>query len=388
MSLKIAHPGYISDPEWGTLQKEPGVEMPALRARTATITMNGGLSVMGTATDPEGRPVAGAVVVRGEDPYFERGSQEVRTDANGVYHLPPLPRGPLTITVIAPGWMPMQKKIDLQPGSMPVDFPLEPGKELRIRFVDRLGQRIPGVGVMIAEWHGNKVLYNHRHSNVLNTEIPNQAGDAGLYEWTWAPDDAVTYRFGRRGYVDRNAVLVADGEEQTITLQAVLRITGKVTDAATGQPIEKVTAIPVVEHSPGRLFVERQHKKVFAGGVYTIEGDRNWDDVAFRVRIEAEGYRSAMSDAVRVGAFKPTFDFRLEPAAPVRGRVANAQGQPVAGARVYLATASQILRIEGHDENHSPSNQKVVTDGRVRFPSPPSSSDASSSPSTMPAMPR
>ena len=150
----------------------------------------------------------------------------------------------------------------------------------------------------------------------------------------------------------------------------MLRITGKVTDAATGRPIEKVTAIPVVEHSPGRLFVERQHKKVFPGGVYTIEGDRNWDDVAYRVRIEAEGYRSAMSDAVRVGAFKPTFDFRLEPAPPVRGRVVNAQGQPVAGARVYLATASQILRIEGHDEDDSPSNQKVVTDGQGAFSFP------------------
>ena len=96
--------------------------MPALRAGTATITMKGGLSVTGTVTDPEGRPVAGAVVVRGEDPYREWGSQEVRTDARGVYRLPPLPRGPLTITVVAPGWMPVQKKIDLQPGLKPVDF--------------------------------------------------------------------------------------------------------------------------------------------------------------------------------------------------------------------------------------------------------------------------
>ena len=54
-----------------------------------------------------------------------------------------------------------------------------------------------------------------------------------------------------------------------------------------------------------------------------------------------------MSDAVRVGAARPTFDFRLEPAPPVRGRVVDAQGQPVAGARVYLATPSQMLGIRG-----------------------------------------
>ena len=125
-------------------KKEQGVTMQALRARTATITMQGGLSVTGTVTDPEGQPVAGAVVVRGEHPYWEWGSQEVRTDARGVYRLPPLPRGPLTITVVAPGWMPVQKKVDLQPGLKPVDFRLEPGKELRIRFIDRLGTADPG----------------------------------------------------------------------------------------------------------------------------------------------------------------------------------------------------------------------------------------------------
>jgi thiol-disulfide isomerase/thioredoxin len=370
VNLKVGHPDYISDPQWGTLQKEQGVTMPALRARTATITMKGGISATGTVTDPEGKPVAGAVVVRGEDPYGEWGSQEVQTDAHGAYRLPPLPRGPLTITVVAQGWMPEQKKIDLQPGPKPVDFSLEPGKELRIRFIDRLGQSIPGVYVSLAKWRGNEALYNHRHPNVLNTQIPNQAGDAGLYQWTWAPADAVTYSFGKEGYDSRDATLVADGKEQTITLQTVLRITGRVTDAATGRPIEKVTAIPVVDYSYGRLRVERQHKKVFPGGVYTIEGDQNRADAAYRVRIEAEGYRTAMSDAVRAGASRPNVDFRLEPAPPVRGRFVDAQGQPVAGARVYLATTSQTLGIENQHEDGWPSNQKVATDGQGAFSFP------------------
>ncbi len=36
--------------------------------------MRGGLAVTGTVTDPEGKPIAGAVVVRGDDPYFESGA--------------------------------------------------------------------------------------------------------------------------------------------------------------------------------------------------------------------------------------------------------------------------------------------------------------------------
>src|SRR5262249_42280884 len=162
--------------------------------------------------------------------------------------------------------------------------------------------------------------YNHRHPNVLNTQIPEQSNEAGLYEWTWAPDDAVTYTFWKEGYANRDAELVADGKPQTITLQSILRITGKVTDAATGRPIDRFTAIPVHEFSPGALHVERRHYQVFTGGAYTIEGNPNQSDATYRVRIEAEGYRSAMSDAFRPGAFKTTFDFRLERAPAVRGR--------------------------------------------------------------------
>ncbi len=156
--LKVGHSDYVSDPNWGTLQKEQGVTMQALRARTATITMRGGLATTGTVTDPDGKPVAGAVVVRGEHPYTEWGSQEVRTDDRGIYRLPPLPRGPLTITVVAPGWMPAQKKVDLQPGLKPVDFDLEPGKELRVRFVDRTGAPIPGVSIMVDKWRSGEAL--------------------------------------------------------------------------------------------------------------------------------------------------------------------------------------------------------------------------------------
>jgi beta-lactamase regulating signal transducer with metallopeptidase domain/thiol-disulfide isomerase/thioredoxin/uncharacterized GH25 family protein len=368
--LLLNHRDYISDQTWGGLQEKQGVTMEALRARTAAITMQSGVSVTGTVTDPDGQPIAGAVVVRGDHPYWEWGSQEVRTDARGAYRLQALPRGPLTVTAVAPGWMPMQKKVDLQPGLKPVDFPLEPGKELRIRIIDRLGKPIPGVHVQIGKWRGNEALYNHRHPNVLDTQIPYQSNETGLYQWTWAPDDVVTYDFWKEGYATRQAELIADGKEQTITLQAVLRITGKVTDAATGKPIDRFTALPVFEFSPASRHVDRRQNQEFTGGTYTIEGNPNQTDATYRVRIEAEGYRTAMSDAFRIGAFKPTFDFRLERAPAVRGRVVSAQGKPVAGARVYLGTASQRLEFQGEYEKDWSSNQKVLSDAQGAFSFP------------------
>ena len=55
--------------------------------------MRGGLVATGTVTDPSGKPVPGVVVVRGDHPYWEWGSQEVRSDEQGRYTFPPLRSG-------------------------------------------------------------------------------------------------------------------------------------------------------------------------------------------------------------------------------------------------------------------------------------------------------
>ena len=103
----------------GALQEEQGIDLKALRARTATITMRGGIVATGTVTDAAGKPIAGAVVVRGDHPYWEEGSQEVRTDEHGRYQLPPLPSGQVNITVLAAGWMPAITKVDIRQGIGP-----------------------------------------------------------------------------------------------------------------------------------------------------------------------------------------------------------------------------------------------------------------------------
>ena len=77
---------------------------------------------------------------------------------------------------------------------------------------------------MIDRWRGSESLYNHKHPNVLDTKIPDRADAGGRYVWTWAPADAVTYRFFREGMAEQEAVLTATGREQTVTLTYVLRI--------------------------------------------------------------------------------------------------------------------------------------------------------------------
>lgn len=342
--LKISHPDYIDDQSWGEMQQKQHVTMEQLRAKTAVVVMQRGINVTGMVTAADGKPVAGAVVVFGDRPYFQEGSQEVRTDQGGGYRFPPLPPGAMTVTVVAEGWAPQLRKIDIKPENPPVNFELTRGKTLRLRFVDRAGTPIPKVGIGIAKWRGGESLYNYKHPNVLDTKIPVYADENGVYEWTWAPDDAVTYHISLPAKAPpppTTISLTADGAEQMLTLPLQLLVTGKASDAETGEAIGEFTAVPVLELPNGRLLVERSRAKR-AAGRYFFQMENG--SAAYRVRIEAAGYRSAVSEAsFRAGDANLTCDVELQKAPPAAGRIVDADGKPLERSLVILSTATQPL---------------------------------------------
>lgn len=370
LQLKISHPDYINDQVWGDMQQKQNVTMEQLRAKTAVIVMRRGIRLAGTVTDAAGNPVAGVVVIHGDKPYMQEGSQELRTGEDGTFRFPPLSSGPMTVTVVAEGWMPQLRKIEITPENPPVDFKLALGKTLRLRFVDFAGQPVPNVFVQIAKWRGGESLYNFKHPNVLDTKIPHAADANGIYEWTWAPDDAVTYHFYRSAqevpaWTTMN--IAANGVERTITLpalQAESHISGSVTDSETGEPIAEFTAFPVLELTHGELLVRRSQLKL-ASGRYSLEMEHR--DTTYRVRIEAPGYRSALSEAkFRFGDAKTNCDFALHRALPATGRVVNAKGKPVSGAIVRLATATQPLHlVQKHQKKQWSANYGTQVDARA-----------------------
>ncbi|MEX2172147.1 MAG: M56 family metallopeptidase [Pirellulales bacterium] len=217
--VKLTHPNYINDTDWGGLQAEQAVTMASLRDQSARIAMHDGIRATGTVTDADGKPVAGAVIVWGDDPYLQTGSQEVRTNAEGVYELPPLTPAVYPLTIVAEGWRPELSIVEIEDGMPPADFQLKPGNVLRVKFVDENGEPIPEVYAGIREWRGKESLYNHRHPNVLDTKIPLQANKDGIYEWSWAPPDEVKYSFEKKGYQDNESILIADGEEFVVEMK-------------------------------------------------------------------------------------------------------------------------------------------------------------------------
>ena len=137
--IKLSHRDYIDDPDWGQLQNDQHVTTRVLRAQTAVIVMHRGTGVTGIVTDADGKPLKDAVVIRGDRPYWEEGSQEVRTNEQGVYRFPPLPPGPMHLTVVAQGWMPDRTKIEIASNLSPVNFAAQARQEAANSLCRQIG---------------------------------------------------------------------------------------------------------------------------------------------------------------------------------------------------------------------------------------------------------
>ncbi len=312
-----------------------------------------------------------AVVIWGDRPYWDEESQEVRSDEEGVYRLDPLGAGRMRITIAAPGWMPQMKTVEIGPDLRSTDFQLRTGKKLRIKFIDAAGTPIPNVAVQVSRWRGAESLYSHKHSNVIDLQIPNRANENGIFEWTWAPDDAVAFRFRVPGSADMTASIAAEDHEHVQIIHSVLQFSGTVRDASTDESIEQFRVVPLIHFRPDFPFIPRYQALDGKAGQFNIEFDRT--DIEHGVQIEAPGYVTYRTDRrYKIGEPNPVLDVRMQPCERYRGKVVDADGRPVGGARVFVATGLQHLDDIDFDtledlSGNSSSNYGVTADSDGAF---------------------
>jgi RNA polymerase sigma factor (sigma-70 family) len=367
LSLLVNHPDYASDQWWPT----PGeaFNTKALLEGTANMTLKSGVIVRGRVTDPDGKPVKDAVVIHGDAHYGMPTTRKFPADAEGRYRLPALSAGTTPLTIIAPGFAPQMREVELKPDLPNQDFRLVRGKPVRLRVVDDRGNPIPGASVTLLEWKGIKSIYsNHdpNHPKVPDTGIPRRADKSGVWKWTDAPDEPVKVQVSAKGFATLELEVTGGSTDQIVTLKAEHRITGRVTDAVTGKPVPAFTVIQVDVFRKDFLHAERQNAVAGKNGRLDYLARRI--DIPLRVRVEAPGYRTQDGPEFRVGDDASRIqDFRLTPSKPVTGRVVDASGQPVAKAEVLMATPTETARLSNHDKNH-----RVFTDavGRFEFPDP------------------
>ena len=366
LSILVIHPDFVTDRLWTT--KSSGVTTKMFREGTAAHTLKAGVIVRGQVTDPDGKPIKDAVIVRGDDPYMQNTISMFSTDADGRYRLAALPSGMTSITVVAPGWAPQLRKVDLKPDLAAQDFRMAAGKPVRLRVVDSAGKPVSKAVVRIAEWKGSQSIQWSRSVDFPNApflSLPRDADADGLWQWPSAPNDPVKVHVYEKGYAPLDIEVIGGSTDRTVTLKAEHRVAGKVTDAVTGKPIPAFTIIPVDVFGKDRLVAERYNAVAGKGGRFEYLATRT--DVPLRLRIEAPGYRTQDGPEYRVGDDAGrTQDLSLKPSRPITGVIVDAAGKPAIKAEVFLATPTDRFEA-GSGENH-----RAFTDaaGRFEFPDP------------------
>lgn len=353
--LQVTHPEFAGDTRWGELQDAQGITTEQLRAGTAKLVLDRGVSISGTITGPDGKPVTKGLVIWNDNPYLAAGVNETQIDESGHYATKRLAPGKYPITVLAPGFAPERRVIQAKQSQEHADFQLDAGHPLKIQIVDPSGKPVPKAYVQIGKWRGTEAIYNHKHSNVPESGIPRNADEDGMYTWDWAPADAVAYRILAQGYDVKEVTLIAKDEPHRVQLAAAITIFGKVVDAASGEPVKLFRVIPVQAFRPDFYSTDFQAGSVAEGkdGRYTIKMDsygqtRN----RYRVRIEADGYRTALGQkSLAVGDAPLEEDFKLERTPALRGTVLEPNGEPADAFTVAVGTPTVATHfgLEGAD---------------------------------------
>lgn len=372
--LKITHDDYARDSLWGEFQREQGITTTMLRAGTATIVLNRGVVVEGIVVDDAGKPVTKGWVVWHDEPYFTQGDWESGLNNEGRFHTLPLAVGEHPITIVAPGYAAERRLVSVRAGMEPLTFSLKPGNRISLRFIDAKGAPIPKVGVYLGgysasnTWNNSNAIHNQTGSGVPDYGIPRRANDEGLYVWEWAPDGAVRYSVGAKGFASQTLSLVPKSMPHVVTLQEERVAIGTVTDAETGEPVAKFSAMPVIVFRQDFYSTRSEDAKLGRDGQYELPLTGSADPTdRYRVRFEAEGYRSLVSQE----SFGPldgraTLNVALQPAPARNGRVVDADGQPAENAVILEASPTQVP----HASNNEPASfgsRPILTDAQGEF---------------------
>jgi RNA polymerase sigma factor (sigma-70 family) len=366
LSLLVTHPDHVSDEHWGEAQRAGAISTEKLLQKSAELRLKSGTVVRGRVTDDAGKPIAGAIVVRGDDPYFASTRSEFLTDADGRFRLPALGSGKVALTIVAPGWAPQDRMVDVRPGLPEQDFRMARGRPIRLRFVDPGGKPLPQAYISIRRWNGRQALHNHDHPNVRDSKIPRHPGADGVWEWTWAPETPVALSVSAIGCAAQDLELAGGAPERTVVLKPEHRVRGSVTDAATGRPIPAFSVIPVDVFRKDFLSAEPDNGQSGEDGRLDFLVTRA--DIPIRLRVQALGYRTQDGPEFRTGDDGArTQDFRLQPSPPITGRIVDAAGRPAPGVHIALATPTNSVSVLA-----GRTDQKASTDpaGRFAFPDP------------------
>lgn len=368
LPVAVEHPDYL--PPEGQAVEEPTLN--SLQDRTALFKLRSTCVLDGQVLDLEGRPVAGAKVVRGQE-WGIMGVEEANkteTDAAGKFHFGRLTAGKAMVAAQAPGFGPAKAVTEIRQGATPLVLKLQKSQTLRGQVTDPAGAPLAAVDIKVDGW-----------GDFRYPGIETKTGADGRFTLSDLPDDQVQLDFEKGGYMRTLFYRLQPGpEEQVVKLTPILRVHGKVVDAATGQPIPEFTLTPgSARHGMGAggkvenigVFWADREVKSFSDGEFDltfseplVHGSTPMPD--FQVRIQAKGYDPAASRFIKPDEEDATINLQLHKGTGWRIIVKFADGRPAADAKVYATTESEFLFVRnGKVDYHGDSLGFTTDEGGV-----------------------
>jgi RNA polymerase sigma factor (sigma-70 family) len=309
--LRVVHADFVST----AVTSDDAALLASLRDGSAVISLARGLPVTGRVLDAQDRPVAGAAVGLGESRAGWLFS-ETTTDAGGRFRFAHTRSGRTVLTVQAKGHAPDLKEFEVVDGLPPLEFRLGPPRTVRGRVVNEAGEPVGGTRVVTDSWRGYRTI-----------DIRTVADAEGRFRVDDLPDEVVEFQFARERHMNLPNQPLTPSKEAVVTLTRPLTIRGTVTDAKTGQPIDRFTLYDANDPASGSNHWDRDRPRPSRGGRYEITA--TWPYPTVRaLRVEAEGYLPATSRGFKAGEGQVTYDFRLTPGSEPK-RPAVTGGRPV-----------------------------------------------------------
>jgi len=352
--IHLLHSDYISDERMGIRPLPPTRELQNL---TSVMVMTRGLLITGRVLDEQGNPIQGAKVYKGTRRDVALFLNTL-TDEEGRFRFG-AKAGVETLTAEAEGYAPQLKKVEVREGMEEVEFRLSPAMEIRARVVDANNIPVKGASVESVEWQG-----------IESFKVQALTDKNGRFEWKDAPADEVYFDISKTGYVPvRRMAMKAGPEEYLIKLYPVLEVKGRVVDAETAEPVKEFELIPGYIWSIGQeiQWINGRSTK-FTGGLYEQRFD-NRESKGCAIRIEAEGYKPAVSREFDGREGKVTYNFKLEKGNRLTGIVYLPNGGPAQNAEVIIGKALMRVNLQyGVNDAKQYKIVKTGADGRFSLP--------------------
>jgi hypothetical protein len=329
---------------------------------TATFTLHKGVELEGVVLDPQGSPLAGATVGRGQYRNSSNAIPALTTDSSGKFTYVFEPGSDVVLTAEARGCAPEMTELTM--GSQKQSITIRMSKPHRItgKVVNGAGKPVPNASLYLQNWRGK---------NTINANFTTDAG--GNFHWNQAPADPVTFSVSARNLRGVDDQVLYPDKDNLVTLGPVVHIRGSVTDAQTGKPIDKIHLIFGIVFNEGQQVNWQpgwnSDLGVKPGGKFDFTNDYSYPAIA--VRIEAPGYLPVESKVLKPEDGDATLDLKMRPGKDIVATVHAPDGSVVSGAMVVLALPGQnqaFIMNSRQLQNMGASQRTTGADGRIDFP--------------------